>query len=310
MPRKPRIEFKGALYHIINRGNNRQTIFFNRSDYKEFLNCLKLVQQRCPFILYGYVLMLNHFHLIIETINDPISRIMRVLLTRYAKFYNFKHKRIGHVFQGRYRAILCQKDRYLLELVRYIHLNPLRANLVKDISEWEWSSHPTYLGGKNEIQLNIPEVLSYFGNDANLSQRKYLEFIKEGYEDKSFNPYPKEIFPYLGDGKFIDEVSKKFVELRRQTVPEIRMTLEDLAEGISKIFEIEIQRLKCPSKERKISEIRSTFCYLANRVCSHKIGDIAKFLNLSLPAISRAITRAQVADKKIQNIIKLLKVNK
>lgn len=125
------------------------------------------------------------------------------------------------------------------------------------------SSHPAYLGGKDERQLNISEVLSSFDNNLNLSQKKYLEFIKEGYGERNFNPYPKETFPYLGEEKFIDEMSKKFVELRGQTGPEMRMTLDDLADGISKIFAIEIQRLS-----------------------------------------------SQVADEKIQNVVKRLKVNR
>jgi len=307
MSRKPRIEFKGALYHVINRGNNRQSIFFNNFDYRNFLNCLKLTQQRSPFILHGYILMPNHFHLILETLSDGLSRVMEILLTRYAKLYNLKYKKVGHVFQGRYKAILCQKDRYLLELIRYIHMNPVRANLVNNISEWEWSSHHAYLGRKEEVELNTGEVLSYFGKDLENSRKKYLEFIQE--RNDNFNVYPKENFPYLGDGEFVDEVSKNIKELRRKITPYKRMSLEVLAKKISEIFNIEVQMLTYPGKERKICEVRRIFCYVANKICLHRVVDIANFLNLSLPAVSRMIIKPP-ENGKIQGVIETLNVNK
>jgi len=141
MPRKPRVEFPGAFYHVLSRGNNRQEIFLNSSDYQDFLTCLRIIQERYPFTLYAYVLLPNHFHLLLETKEVTLSRIMLSLLTRYVKLFNQRYRRVGHLFQGRYKAILCQKDAYLLELVRYLHLNPVRAKLVNSPSEWFWSSH-------------------------------------------------------------------------------------------------------------------------------------------------------------------------
>ncbi len=146
MPRPPRVEFEGALYHVITRGNNRQAIFKDEADYRTFLGLLERGKQKHPFYLYAYVLMPNHVHLLLERQTDSLSRIMQRLLTGYAQYWNRKYRKVGHVFQGRYKAILCQKDAYLSELVRYIHLNPVRAKMVRRPEDYVWSSHRAYLG--------------------------------------------------------------------------------------------------------------------------------------------------------------------
>ena len=131
MPRRPRIEIGGGLYHVITRGDNRRKVFRSHNDYRRFITILELQKSKLPFHLYSYCLMPNHIHLLIEMQDDPVSRIMQRVLTSYSQYHNRKYKKIGHVFQGRYKSILCQTDRYLGELVRYIHLNPVRARMVK-----------------------------------------------------------------------------------------------------------------------------------------------------------------------------------
>jgi REP element-mobilizing transposase RayT len=125
MARKPRIHFPGALYHVITRGNRRQGIFQDEKDLEQFLTYLSNCKNRFPFCLYAYALMQNHLHFLIEVGEIPLSRIMQSLLFGYAHYFNRRYREVGHLFQGRYKAILCDKDAYLLELVRYIHLNPL-----------------------------------------------------------------------------------------------------------------------------------------------------------------------------------------
>jgi REP element-mobilizing transposase RayT len=137
MPRKPRIEITGGLYHIITRGNNRRPISRSNDDYLKFLAFLQSQKARRPFYLYAYCLMPNHVHLLAEMLDEPISRVMHGLLTGYSQFYNRKYRKVGHLFQGRYKAILCQTDRYLDELVRYIHLNPVRAKMAARPEEFE-----------------------------------------------------------------------------------------------------------------------------------------------------------------------------
>src|SRR5437773_208027 len=131
MPRKGRAEVEGGLHHVITRGNNRRQIFNSPSDYEKFLSLLAVQKIKLPFFLYAYCLMSNHVHLLIERQASTVGRIMHRLLIGYAQYYNRRYERIGHLLQGRHKAILCQSERYLAELVRYIHLNPMRAAMVR-----------------------------------------------------------------------------------------------------------------------------------------------------------------------------------
>src|SRR5262245_2379405 len=141
MPRHPRVHAQGLLYHVMARGNDGRKVFLKDSDYEAFLDGLAVVRKRYPFYLYAYVLMSNHFHLLLEVQQASTGRVLQSLLTGYARRFNRTHRHRGHLFQGRYKAIVCDRDSYLLELVRYIHLNPVRAKMVKRPGEWQWSGH-------------------------------------------------------------------------------------------------------------------------------------------------------------------------
>lgn len=136
MPRHPRIHASGLLYHLMARGNNGQPTFLDQTDYDGFLTALQTTRGRYPFRLYAYVLMPNHVHLLVEVGATPTGKLMQALFTAYVRAFNRRHRRRGHLFQGRYKAIVCDRDSYLLELVRYIHLNPVRAGLVQRPGEW------------------------------------------------------------------------------------------------------------------------------------------------------------------------------
>jgi REP element-mobilizing transposase RayT len=138
MGRKPRIHYPGAFYHCLNRGNQRQSIFLSDEDYRFFLDTLASVRQKFGVRWHGYCLMPNHFHLLVEVAETPLSTIMRSVETAFALRFNFLYRKQGHVFQGRYRSVLCEKRSYLLELIRYIHLNPVRAHLVDQARQPNW----------------------------------------------------------------------------------------------------------------------------------------------------------------------------
>jgi REP element-mobilizing transposase RayT len=180
MPREPRIHYPGAVYHVISRGNNRQEIFNSVIDYKRFLTILKTVKGKVPFLLYAYCLMPNHIHFLLQVEEHPLSNIMQRLLTAYALRFNKTYKRQGHLFQGRYHTILCNKDSYLLELVRYIHLNPVRAGLVKNPTDWKWSGHNGYVGRYDDALLEATSVLSQIGRTSQTARSNYLQFLKDG----------------------------------------------------------------------------------------------------------------------------------
>ena len=206
MPRRPRIELAGGLYHIIARGNERRDIFHSKEDFQKFLALLSARKQRLPFFLYAYCLMTNHFHLLIERREDSIGRIMHRVLTGYSQYYNRKYRRSGHLFQGRHKSILCQSDRYLCELVRYIHLNPVRANIVRKPERYPQSSHRAYLGLEAADLVDVDPVLRHFGSRKKAAREHYVSYIaagkKLGYQDEF---YITDEAGILGSEEFVDE---------------------------------------------------------------------------------------------------------
>lgn len=307
MPRIPRIEFSGAFYHVISRGNNRGLIFKDTTDYMEFLNSIEITKGRYEFTLYGYSLLPNHFHLIIETVGEPLSIIMRSLLTRYAHYFNKRYKRVGHVFQERYKAILCQKDNYLLELVRYIHLNPVRASIVSNPSEWRWSSHLSYIGLEKNNIVDIDNVLGHFSTRRNDARNKYDKFIREGLkQDYRKDLYPRKKFPCLGEKEFLEEINKKQKEVRRRDEVLNRNSIDDWAERISKTLKIDKNDIKSPQATRELSFAREILSYLSVYYSSHKITKVAKYLNRSISTITMSLRRIRERisnDKSINGII-------
>jgi putative transposase len=169
MAGKPRIHFPGALYHVITRGNRRQGIFLDEKDLQRFLTYLSDCKSKFPFHLYAYALMENHLHLLIEVEEIPLGSIMQSLLFGYTRYFNRRYGQVGHLFQGRYKAILCDKDPYLLELVRYIHLNPVRAKILKRPEEYVWTGHLSYLGKRGEDLIDEGFVLDQLSDNRSLA---------------------------------------------------------------------------------------------------------------------------------------------
>lgn len=217
MPRPPFIHYPGALYHITARGNNKQDIFHNEKDFSRYLSNIKLFKKEVPFYLYAFALMPNHIHLLIEVIDSPISKIMQKLQTAYTMYINKKYQRVGHVFQGRYFHLLVEKENHLLELVRYIHLNPVRAGLVNNPQSYAWSSHNTYLNFDLEIDsfVDREKVLPYFSSDHKKSIENYEEFVLAGLETR-WKDISKEIKRdnILGSDKFVQRVERRIIKNR------------------------------------------------------------------------------------------------
>ena len=211
MARPLRIEYSGAVYNITSRGNARKKIFSDDQDRENFLGVLETVIKRYNWLCHAYCLMYNHYHLMIETPDANLSIGMRQLNGMYTQFCNRRHKRPGHIFQGRYKAILVDKDNYLLELCRYIVLNPVRARLVKLPEHWKWSSYTATAGLKKVLgYLSVDWILGVFGTDRTPAQKHYRKFVKEGINSKS--PWEKlqgQIL--LGEDSFIE----KFKDLLR-----------------------------------------------------------------------------------------------
>lgn len=218
MPRKARAEVEGGLYHLITRGNNRQQIFTSPGDYEKFLSLIAVQKSKLPFFLYAFCLMSNHVHLLIERQASPVGRIMHRLLTGYAQYYNRRHRRVGHLLQGRYKGILCQSDRYLSELVRYIHLNPVRARMVNRPEDYQYSSHRAYLGMAAMGIVDLDPVLRHFGARKEIARETYRQFVaagvKHGHREEFYASSEEQI---LGNDEFIDATIHRIGESRRAT---------------------------------------------------------------------------------------------
>ncbi len=180
MARKTRAEVEGGLYHVITRGNNRRQIFHDTADYEKFLLLLAAQKAKLKFFLYAYCLMTNHVHLLIERQADTIGRLMHRVLTGYSQYYNRRYRRVGHLLQGRDKSILCQSDRYLAELVRYIHLNPVRAGMVKRPEQYKYSGHRAYLGLEAAAIIDVDPVLRHFGAKKVVARETYRQFVDAG----------------------------------------------------------------------------------------------------------------------------------
>jgi REP element-mobilizing transposase RayT len=209
MARPLRLEFTGALYHVTSRGNRREAIYEEDNDRENFLTVISDVCEQYNWVCHAYCLMDNHYHLLIETPEANLSKGMRQLNGKYTQKFNRMHKRVGHVFQGRYKAILVDKDSYLLELSRYIVLNPVRASMVHSAIEWPWSSYRGTVEQQTKPnRLNTDGLLAGFGQKKLIAIEAYKQFVSEGYGQPSpWENLKNQIF--LGDKKFVNSMQLK-----------------------------------------------------------------------------------------------------
>ena len=182
MPRAPRVWFPGAWYHVIARGNNKGVIFFAPRDYRRYLWCLKEALRRYEARLHAYALMNNHVHLCLETgQRHSIGQFMQWLHTSYAGYINHRYRRVGHLFQGRYKSVLVDQDVYALALSRYIHLNPVRAHLVQDPADYPWSSYRAFLNPRSDRMVTTDWIFGMVSPHPNAQIECYRQFIEAGF---------------------------------------------------------------------------------------------------------------------------------
>lgn len=241
MARKARAEVEGGLYHVIVRGNNRRRIFDSPADYEKFMSVLAAQKTKLLFFLYAYCLMTNHVHLLIERQRDTVGRIMHRVLTGYSQYYNRRYQRVGHLLQGRHKAILCQSDRYLAELVRYIHLNPVRARMVTKPEQYEYSSHRAYLGLEAAGIVDVDPVLRHFGAKKKVAREAYRQFVaagmKTGHQERFYQTDDGRI---LGTEEFVDETIHRLGESKRNRPRSSKeeFNAERLIEAVEKVCRV------------------------------------------------------------------------
>lgn len=176
-----RLEFAGAVYHVTSRGDRQQAIYFNDADRAEWLQILGLICARFNFVVHGYCQMTNHYHLLVETVEGNLSQGMRLLNGLYSRYVNRRHELVGHLFQGRYKAILIQREQYLLAVIRYVALNPVRAGMVSSPDDWRWSSHHLLMHhGRLPEWLNTHWTLGQFGRQGTDPLSAYHQFVLSG----------------------------------------------------------------------------------------------------------------------------------
>jgi putative transposase len=322
MPRQGRINIEGGIYHVIQRGLERKVIYKNNEDRIEFLRRLSEGLRYTGHKCYGWVLMPNHFHLLIRTGVKPLSDLMRKLLTGYALYFNKKYKRSGYLYQGRYKSILCQEDSYLLELVRYIHLNPLRAKIVKDMKslrKYKWCGHSVIMG-KNKAQWqNTDEILEYFSRNKKEAVRKYEEFVFEakglgrreeftggglvrsagGWKEVVSLKRSKERWlsdeRILGDGNFVESVIKgadaNFT--KRDKLIRAGWTIDKLIAKVTEVYKIPINNLKKKGRNNNLSEAKAVLSYYANKYLGISGSEIAKIFECDRSAVHILIHKGE-----------------
>jgi REP element-mobilizing transposase RayT len=252
MARKPRIEYEGAFYHVITRGNQRQRVFKGDDDFQKYINLLAFYKERYKYSLYAYVLMSNHVHLLIETRTIPLSKILQGINQSYTMYFNRKHKTVGHLFQGRYKAILCDKDTYLFSLIKYINLNPVRAKIAKAVGEYRWSSYQSYDKQKNNDLVDTDQVLRMFSEDKSHARKLYGAYIDDGIEVKKEDIYRTVSQRILGEKKFVDTVIERVEERIEDRRKRHEYSLKEIAETTVKIRGITLKQLREKSKDRDI----------------------------------------------------------
>lgn len=301
MSRPLRISYPGACYHVMNRGLARNAIFFNNSHREIFLELLFEIYNRYQVEIHAYCLMGNHYHLLIRTPHGNISRAMRHLDGVYTQKINRLIGRDGPLFRGRYKAILVQADAYLLSLSRYIHLNPVRARLVKKAEKFYWSSYRFYISGKELCWLYTKEVLSYF--DDEWRRAKYKAFVEDKINNEFDDFYKNNInTPILGSAEFSRNITEKHLEERHKIadIPEHKLlinsqyiSIDAIMNRVAEFYGVNNQYLKLP--RRKNGNLpRAIGMYVSYMVGHYSFPIIAKaFANISASGVSRTCHRVQ-----------------
>jgi REP element-mobilizing transposase RayT len=321
MPRRARLDTPGTLHHVIVRGIEKRRIVNDVADRKNFVTRMGQLALETQTGIYAWALMTNHAHILMRSAKIGLSGYMRRLLTGYAISYNRRHRRWGHLFQNRYKSIICEEDAYFTELVRYIHLNPLRAKLVKNLDQldrYRWSGHSVLLGKvKNEWQ-DRDYVLKWFGKQELEAQKNYRRYVTKGIDEgrrpelvgggliRSMGGWSavkalrragdRELFDdrILGSGEFVERIIKEAdVKVRYQfAVKEHAEELNDFIEKICKSEKVTITELKAGSRRKEASKARALISIGLVKNYGVSLAEVARRLSISTSAVSKIIRRS------------------
>lgn len=307
MPRTARLDISGVLHHVIVRGIEKSPIFIDDHDRLHFVSRLSKLLLETGTECHAWALLDNHFHLLVQPRSTKLATFMRRLLTGHAITFNLRHKRSGHLFQNRYKSIICDEDPYFLELVRYIHLNPLRAGIVTGMDQldcYPWCGHAVVMGN-NELQgQQCDSILHRFDSDVVTARQAYRLFvadgIMQGVRDDLVGGGLRRNLP-ADDAKLLHDArilgNDRFVEslllASHGDRPVQRVLLADLADRAAELSGISVELLSQRLRTKNVSTARSLFCYCAVLRCGYSGVDVAVFLNQSRAGVCVAARRGE-----------------
>ena len=328
MPRLARLDAPGVLHHIMIRGIERRNIFRVKKDREDFLERLSKLIPETQTCCYAWVLMSNHAHLLLRTGKAPLATVMRRLLTGYVVSFNRRHKRRGHLLQNRYKSIVCQEDIYLRELVRYIHLNPVRSGIVKDLTQlnaYAYSGHSAIMGKTDRPWQDINYVLGFFGKRVPSARREYLSYVKVGYDQGHRDEFSggglirslggwsevsktnikggihvKSDERILGESTFVSDILSQANEKyeRKYELKRRGYDLSRVAMKVSDIFNIDAKEILSKGKQQKKVKARSLFCYWAVKELEVSLTELSRRIGISVPAVGYSVERGSIIAKE------------
>jgi len=283
MARHPRVCAAGLLYHVIVRGNQRRKTFLSGADYQAYLERLGRYRGKFGHTIHAYCLMPNHVHLLVESSSEPLAKFMQGLQQSYSQYFNLRHRKTGHVFQGRYKAIVCEKDEYLLQLIRYIHLNPVRAGIVKEPEQYAYSGHRAYLEGKATEVIDPRKVLGLMGGKA-----RYQAFVRDGMKQGHKEEYYEvEDQRFLGAEGFAEKLQDEHEEPRAKK----RRPLDKVVEQLGKELGTDGTELKSGDRSWPVSKARTMIAYVLVRRQGYALGEVARFFGRDSATVGTLIGR-------------------
>jgi REP element-mobilizing transposase RayT len=320
------------MHHVIGRGIEKGDIFFNDIDRNDFIERLAGIAQDGGMDVYAWTLMPNHFHFLCKTAKQPLAISMRKLLTGYVVNFNRRHRRYGHLFQNRYKSIVCQEDRYLKELVRYIHLNLLRAGLVNSLNELDrcpWSGHSTLMGKVERKWQDTEYILSFFGKGRD-RRKQYQRYLEKGIAlgrrpelvggglIRSLGGWSEVLSlrsrgekqvsdqRILGDGEFVQEVISGLDELVKKNLrlSGQRINIDALAEKVCEKYNISQGELRSGSRRHDIVVARGALSWIAVRELGYSGADVARYLGVTTSCVTRVASAAKPPD--VEDLIEQL----
>jgi len=294
MARRPRIHYPGAVYHVMLRGNGGQDIFFSSSDRYRFYLLVQEGIEKYGHRIHAFCLMTNHVHLLIQVADVPLSKIIQNLSFRYTRYIHKKQEKTGHLFQGRYKAILVDIDTYLIQLVRYIHSNPVRADIVTSCDKYRWSSHLTYLGKDVTPWLFTDWVLARFSKDREKARQRYAAFVAQREKEEHRPEFSRGSYEgrLLGNDRFIE---KAFARAHEKI--QAKFSLEEALEAVCRVYGLRGYELRTRSRRSKLVEARAMAAVVVRESGHLMLADLATQLGRDLSGLSQGAGRL---ERKLQ----------